>query len=203
MRTVVGEEARRAQGLALEELSLRNGFLECGLNRGKLGADEGSTFALAGRLVLEETQARAETVSRSAPVVRCSGEERNFLRNGAAVARVACTTSERVASHRELLGGRATQRSKDGAQVCKWQALTHEEGLGVRADGREPEVVWGSSIPTGVVLGTRHSAYDLNSAPVAPDGTVPAEFPVRREGDAVAAEPFKLRAGGARWQGRD
>ena len=41
MRTVVGEEARRAQGLALEELSLRNGFLECGLNRGKLGADEG------------------------------------------------------------------------------------------------------------------------------------------------------------------
>ena len=198
MRTVVGEEARRAQGLALEELSLRNGFLECGLNRGKLGADEGSTFALAGRLVLEETQARAETVSCSAPVVRCSGEERNFLRNGAAVARVACTTSERVASHRELLGGRATQRSKDGAQVCKWQALTHEEGLGVRADGREPEVVWGSSIPTGVVLGDI-----LNSAPVAPDGTVPAEFPVRREGDAVAAEPFKLRAGGACWQGRD
>ena len=57
----------------------------------------------------------------------------------------------------------------------------------MRADGREPEVVWGSSIPTGVVLGTRLLAYDLNSAPVAPDGTVPAEFPVRREGDAVAA----------------
>ena len=198
MRTVIGEEARRAQGLALEELSLRNGFLECGLNRGKLGADEGSTFALAGRLVLEETQARAETVSRSAPVVRCSGEERNFLRNGAAVARVACTTSERVASHRELLGGRATQRSKDGAQVCKWQALTHEEGLGVRADGREPEVVWGTRTPTGVLLGDV-----LNRAPVAPDRTVPAAFHLRREGDAVAAEPFKLRAGRARWQGRD